>query len=109
MPPKPSLYALWCRSVLHREFKCNGDSLLAVLSSPASPEGRLSESPVRAIDTLLSIVGKEGTVDHRYPTSPVMFRGPEAARNVADAVHHFCLLHGRHPSVIDHALSRAPA
>jgi hypothetical protein len=37
-----------------------------------------------------------------------MISGPDAARNVADAVHHFCLLHGRHPSVVDHALSRAP-
>ncbi len=36
-----------------------------------------------------------------------MVRGPEAARNVADAVHHFSLLHGRHPGVVDHALVRA--
>lgn len=43
---------------------------------------------------------------HRYPKSEAMVRGPEAARNVADAVHHFCLLHGRHPSVVDHALTR---
>lgn len=55
----------------------------------------------------MSIVRTDGTVSHRFPASTVMFRGPEAARNVADAVHHFCLLHGRHPSVVDHALSRA--
>lgn len=60
-----------------------------------------------AIDTLLSVVGAEGTVAHRYPRSEVMIRGADAARNVADAVHHFCLLHGRHPSVVDHARSRA--
>jgi hypothetical protein len=62
---------------------------------------------VPAIDTLLSIVGTEGTIAHRYPRSEVMIRGAEAARNVADAIHHFCLLHGRHPSVVDHARSRA--
>jgi hypothetical protein len=60
-----------------------------------------------AIDTLLSLVSAEGTAAHRYPGSETMVRGPEAARNVADTIHHFCLLHGRHPGVVDHALTRA--
>jgi hypothetical protein len=77
-----------------------------VLSSAAHFEGRLAQGQASAIDTLLSLVSAEGTVAHRYPVSEVMVRGPEAARNVADAIHHFCLLHGRHPSLVDHALSR---
>jgi hypothetical protein len=77
-----------------------------VLSSPAHFKGRLSQGQAPAIDTLLSLVSAEGTVAHRYPVSEIMVRGPNAARNVADAIHHFCLLHGRHPSLVDHALAR---
>jgi hypothetical protein len=79
---------------------------LAVLSSPSQFEGRVSQGQTLAIDTLLAFVSEDGTVAHRYPVSEVMVRGPEAARNVADAVHHFCLLHGRHPGVVDQALGR---
>jgi len=35
-----------------------------------------------------------------------MQRGPDAARNAADAVHHLALLHARHPGVLDHAATR---
>lgn len=78
---------------------------MVVLSSPAHLEG-LSQGQAPAIDVLVSLVSGEGTVAHRYPLSEVMVRGPEAARNVADAVHYFCLLHGRHPGVVDHAIAR---
>jgi hypothetical protein len=80
---------------------------LSVLSSPLQPKGRPSQGQAPAIDTLLSLVSAEGTAAHKYPLSDVMVRGPEAARNVADAIHHFGLLHGRHPGVVDHALVRA--
>jgi len=33
--------------------------------------------------------------------------GPEPLRDLADAVHYLCLLHGRHPGLIDHALDHA--
>src|ERR1044072_2987146 len=32
---------------------------------------------------------------------------PQPLRDLADAVHYLCLLHGRHPGVIDHALEHA--
>ena len=80
---------------------------MAVLSLPVQPRGRPLQGQAPAIDALLSLVSAEGTAAHRFPVSDVMFRGPDAARNVADAVHHFCLLHGRHPGVVDHALARA--
>ena len=57
-------------------------------------------------DALMALVRAEGSASHRHPTSDVLTQGPEAARNVADIVHLLCLLHGRHPGVIDHAIAR---
>jgi hypothetical protein len=44
-----------------------------------------------------------GSAAHPWPRSEALLRGPAATRNLADAVHCLCALHGRHPSVIDHA------
>ena len=57
-------------------------------------------------DALMALVRAEGSASHRHPTSDVLTQGPEAARNVADIVHLLCLLHGRHPGVVDHAIVR---
>ncbi len=59
-----------------------------------------------AAEALLSLARVEGSASHRHPKSDVLTTGPEAARNVADIVHLLCLLHGRHPGVIDHAIDR---
>ena len=60
-------------------------------------------------DTLLALVRDEGTAAHLHPASKALTDGPEAARNVADIVHLLCLLHGRHPGVIDHAAANPGA
>jgi hypothetical protein len=57
-------------------------------------------------DALLALVSAEGSASHSHPVSDVLIKGPESARNVADIVHLLCLLHGRHPGVIDHAAAR---
>ena len=57
-------------------------------------------------DAMLALVRAEGSAAHRHPGSDVLSQGPEAARNVADVVHLLCLLHGRHPGVVDHAIDR---
>jgi hypothetical protein len=57
-------------------------------------------------DAMLALVRAEGSASHRYPKSDVLTQGPEAARNAADIVHLLCLLHGRHPGVVDHAIDR---
>ncbi len=64
--------------------------------------GRVRDSA----DALLALVVAEGTASHHHPHADALTHGPEAARNVADIVHLLCLLHGRHPSVIDHAVNR---
>ena len=57
-------------------------------------------------DALLALVVAEGSAAHLHPKSDVLTQGAEAARNVADIVHLLCLLHGRHPGVVDHAINR---
>ncbi len=61
-----------------------------------------------AADALLALVRAEGSAAHAHPKSDILIQGPEAARNMADIVHLLCLLHGRHPGVIDHAVNRVP-
>jgi len=47
------------------------------------------------------LLARSGTAAHSYTGSPDLLSGPEAARNLADAVHYLCVLHGRLPSVVD--------
>jgi len=57
----------------------------------------------RVADLLVALVHAEGSAGHRYPQSPDLTGGREAIRNLADAAHYLCVLHGRFPGVIDHA------
>jgi hypothetical protein len=61
----------------------------------------------RAGSALLACVAEHGTGSHDYPTSEALLKGPHAARNLSDAVHFLCMLHGRQPGVIDHASNRS--
>ncbi len=58
-------------------------------------------------EKLLACVGGHGSAAHPYPTSRALLGGPQAARNLSDAVHFLCMLHGRHPGVVDHAAKRS--
>jgi len=58
------------------------------------------------LNGLFALVANDGSAAHRYLASDLMLRGPDAARNAADAVHHLALLHARHPGILDHAVSR---
>ena len=59
-------------------------------------------------DRLLACVAAHGSAAHPYLMSFDLLRGPQAARNLSDAVHFICTLHGRYPGVIDHAANRCP-
>lgn len=58
-------------------------------------------------DLLSSLVRAEGSAGQGYCASETLRRGPQASRNLADAIHQLCALHGRHPGVVDFALERA--
>jgi hypothetical protein len=53
-----------------------------------------------------ALVRAEGSSSHVYSSSFDLLAGKYATRNLADAIHHLCILHGRHPGVADHAASR---
>lgn len=50
---------------------------------------------------LLTLVGADGTQNHPHATALCSRAAP--MRDVCDAVHVACMLHGRHPGIIDHA------
>jgi len=57
-------------------------------------------------DLVLACVAAHGTASHIYFGADALQRGPEATRNLADAIHFLCALHGRHPGIVDHAAAR---
>jgi hypothetical protein len=58
---------------------------------------------------LETCIAGHGSALHPYFASEELLRGGHAARNLADAVHFLCILHGRHPGVIDLAAARGEA
>jgi len=56
-------------------------------------------------DAQLARVAAEGSTDHAYRLSLLSASGPNSARDLADAVHLFCSLYGRHPGLIELALN----
>ena len=70
-----------------------------------STEPRPAAQSVAAL--LDALVAGEGTGAHAHVRSGALSHGADAMRNLADAVHFLCLLHGRHPGVIDSAARKA--
>jgi len=58
-------------------------------------------------DRLIGLTLREGTASHPWPRSPDLLGGNRATRNLADAIHYLCMLHGRLPGVIDLAAERS--
>lgn len=48
----------------------------------------------------------EGTDGHAYPSLLASGRGPDAMGDLADSVHYLCVVHGRHPGIVDLAAAR---
>lgn len=57
-------------------------------------------------DMLVTLVANDGTATHDYVIGSALTDPREATRNLADAAHWLCVLHGRFPGVIDHAATR---
>ncbi len=76
------------------------------MSQSTQPQSRPSQ--LRGTAELLdNLVACEGTGAHPHLKSGALSSGPDAMRNLADAVHFLCLLHGRYPGVIDSAARKA--
>ncbi len=56
---------------------------------------------------LFACVAEHGSATHPYFASAALLGGPDSARNLADAAHFLCALHGRHPGIVDLAAGRS--
>lgn len=52
-----------------------------------------------------ALIASDGSANHPYLSR--LARNDAPLRDLSDAAHHICMLHGRHPGVIDHALGHA--
>jgi len=59
-------------------------------------------------ETQLARVAGEGCARHPYLSTLLEVSGRHSGRDVADAVHLLCSLHGRYPGLIEIALQRCP-
>ena len=62
-----------------------------------------------AAEAHLARVGDDGSARHRHLACLIDASGPHAHRDVADAVHLLCSIHGHHPGLIEQALELSPA
>ncbi|WP_084718157.1 DUF6975 family protein [Sphingomonas sanxanigenens] len=56
---------------------------------------------------LSALVRDDGSAAHRWFRSPALTSGRHAARNLSDAIHYLCLLHGTQPALIDQVPAHA--
>src|SRR3954462_9299033 len=64
--------------------------------------------PVSVAEAQLARVAGEGGARHPHVNALLEASGPHAARDLADAVHLLCSLHGRYPGLVEIALQRCP-
>ena len=67
----------------------------------------VDRSTVSVAEAHLARVGAEGSSRHRHLSALLESVGQNSARDLADAVHLLCSLHGRHPSLIEVASRNA--
>lgn len=63
---------------------------------------------VSAAEAHLARVADSGSARHAYLSALIESSGSPAARDMADAVHLLCSIHGRHPGALELAWSLAP-
>ena len=68
----------------------------------------VERQPVSAAGAQLARVAENGCARHPHIAALIESTGPNAARDLADAVHLLCNIHGRHPGMIEVALSLCP-
>jgi hypothetical protein len=63
---------------------------------------------VSVAEAQLARVAGEGSARHSHLSSLIEATGPHSGRDLADAVHLLCSLHGHYPGLIEVALQRCP-
>lgn len=59
-------------------------------------------------EAIMAMASGSGSAGHPYASGEAFLRGRHAMRNLADAIHHFGYLHGRHPGIVANARARTP-
>ena len=72
-------------------------------------QGFVGRQPVSAAEAHLARVADNGCARHGHISALLEAAGRHAARALADAVHLLCSLHGRHPGLVEIALSTCPS
>jgi hypothetical protein len=67
-----------------------------------------SHKPVSVAEAQLVRVAGEGCARHSHVNALLESSGPHSGRDLADAVHLLCSLHGHYPGLIEIALQRCP-
>jgi len=67
----------------------------------------VGRQPVSVAETQLARVAGEGCARHPYLSALLEASGPHTGRDLSDAVHLLCSLHGRYPGLIELALQRS--
>src|SRR3954453_7773092 len=75
------------------------------VSHQGSPTGA---RPAGVAETQLARVADDGCARHNYLNLLLEASGRHSGRDLADAVHLLCSLHGRYPGLIEMALQRCP-
>jgi hypothetical protein len=68
----------------------------------------VDQKPVSVAEAQLARVASEGCARHPHLTALLEATGPHSGRDLADAVHLLCALHGRYPGLIEIAVQRCP-
>lgn len=75
------------------------------MRTTTAPERQAIASPAPGIaEALFARVAGEGSAAHPYVDDLLAASAPRASRDLADAVHLLCHLHGRHPGLLDLSL-----
>jgi hypothetical protein len=72
----------------------------------ASRASESAETTAGVGDLLTTLAREQGSAAHPYATVKLS-SAPHAARDLADAAHYLCTLHGRHPGVVDLAIEKS--
>jgi hypothetical protein len=68
----------------------------------------VEQKPVSVASAQLARVAGEGSARHSHVTTLLEGTGRHSGRDMADAIHLLCSLHGRYPGLIEVALQRCP-
>jgi hypothetical protein len=68
----------------------------------------VDQKPVSVAEVQLARVASEGCARHPHLNALLEATGPHSGRDLADAVHLLCALHGRYPGLIEIAVQRCP-